>query len=90
MHILSMVKRSRALAALDKFGAVGALLAAAVAPCCFPLLAALGTALGLGALQSWRGYMDYAIQGFVVISATGSLFAFRQRAIFRTPEQPVL
>ena len=43
---------------LDKLGAIGAFLAAAAAPCCFPLLAALG----LGALQSVRGYMDYAIQ----------------------------
>lgn len=69
---------SKALAVLDKFGAVGALLAAAAAPCCFPLLAAVGAALGLGALQSWRGYMDYAIQGFVLLSVVGSAFAFRQ------------
>ena len=72
------MKSSRALSALDKFGAVGALLAAAAAPCCFPLLAAAGAALGLGALQSWRGYMDYAIQGFVLLSVLGSAFAFRQ------------
>jgi hypothetical protein len=63
---------------LDKFGAVGALLAAAAAPCCFPLLAAVGAVLGLGALQSWRGYMDYAIQGFAGISVLGGVFAFRQ------------
>src|SRR5712691_10968210 len=69
---------SRALSALDKFGAVGAFLAAAAAPCCFPLLAAVGAALGLGALQSWRGYMDYALQIFALISAAGSAFAFRQ------------
>ena len=72
------MKSSRAISALDKFGAVGAFLAAAAAPCCFPLLAAVGATLGLGALQSWRGYMDYAIQGFVLISAVGSVFAFRQ------------
>src|SRR6266536_6314970 len=63
---------------LDKLGVLGAFLAAAAAPCCFPLLAAVGAALGLGALQSWRGYMDYAIQGFVLISAVGGVFAFRQ------------
>ena len=72
------MKSSGAISALDKFGAVGALLAAAAAPCCFPLLAAVGAALGLGTLQVWRGYMDYAIQGFVLISAVGSAFAFRQ------------
>jgi hypothetical protein len=72
------MKSSRALSALDKFGAVGALLAAAAAPCCFPLLAGIGAALGLGALQAWRGYMDYAIQLFVILSVVGGVFAFRQ------------
>jgi len=75
---LNTVKSSRALSVLDKLGAVGALLAAAAAPCCFPLLAASGAALGLGALQSWRGYMGYAIQGFVGISVLGGVCAFRQ------------
>ena len=71
------MRNSKALQILDKLGAAGAFLAAAAAPCCFPLLAAVGTALGLGALQSWRGYVDYAIQGFVLISAVGNVFAFR-------------
>ena len=65
------MKDPRALSALDKLGAVGAFLAAAAAPCCFPLLAAVGAALGLGALQAWRGYMDYVIQGFVLVSGVG-------------------
>ncbi len=72
------MKARRALLALDKLGAVGAFLAAAAAPCCFPLLAAVGAALGLGALQAWRGYMDYVIQGFVLVSGVGGVFAFRQ------------
>ena len=72
------MKDSGTLNVLDKFGAAGALLAAAAAPCCFPLLAVIGAALGLGAFQSWRGYMDYAIQGFALISAAGTLFSFRQ------------
>ena len=33
---------------LDKIGSFGAVLAAAMAPCCFPLLGVIGTALGLG------------------------------------------
>src|SRR5260370_12162552 len=72
------MKARRALLALDKLGAVGAFLAAAAAPCCFPLLAAVGAALGLGALQAWRGYMDYVIQGFVLVSGVGGVFAFCQ------------
>jgi hypothetical protein len=42
------------------------------------LLATAGAALGLGAWQSWRGYMEYAIQGFVALSAFGGVFAYRQ------------
>lgn len=72
------MKARKTLPTLDKLGAVGAFLAAAAAPCCFPLLAGVGGALGLGALQAWRGYMDYAIQAFVAISAAGSVIAFRQ------------
>ena len=63
---------------LDKIGALGALLAAAAAPCCFPLLAAVGAALGLGVLQSLRGYVDYAIQGMVVLALVGNFIAHRQ------------
>jgi len=72
------MKAQGKLSVLDKVGAVGAFFAAAAAPCCFPLLAAVGTVLGLGALQAWRGYMDYAIQGFVVLATVGNIFAFRQ------------
>lgn len=72
------MKTARALTVLDKLGAAGAVLAAAAAPCCLPLLAAVGAAFGLGALQAWRGYMDYAIQGFVLLSVAGGAFAFRQ------------
>jgi len=63
---------------LDKVGAIGAFLAAAMAPCCFPLLAAVGGALGLSALQSVRGYTDYTIQVMVVLALVGDVIAFRQ------------
>src|SRR6266567_6563871 len=63
---------------LDKVGAIGAFLAAAMAPCCFPLLAAVGGALGLSVLQSGRGYTDYAIQAMVVLALVGDVVAFRQ------------
>ncbi len=77
------MNRAKVLSALDKLGAVGAFLAAAAAPCCFPLLASIGAAVGLSALRSWRGYMDYAIQGFAVVSVIGNVAAFRQhRAVW--------
>lgn len=72
------MKGARAFLALDKLGAVGALVAAAAAPCCFPLLATVGAVLGLGALQGWRGYSGYAIQGFALLSAAGNAVAFRR------------
>src|SRR5882724_12448540 len=78
VDIFASMKSGKLLSVLDKLGAVGAFLAAAAAPCCFPLLAAAGAALGLGFLQSWIGYMNYAIQGFVILSAIGCVFAFRQ------------
>ena len=76
--IVSAMKSSRALSALDKLGSVGALLAVACAPCCFLLLAGVGAALGLGALHPWHRYIHYAIQVFVLVSALGGVFAFRQ------------
>src|SRR5262245_48927662 len=63
---------------LDKIGAVGGLLAAAATPCCFPLLAAVGAALGLSTFQSLRGYMDYAIQAMVILALIGDALAYRQ------------
>jgi hypothetical protein len=41
---------------LDKGGALGALIAATAAPCCFPLLAPIGVALGFGALLPFAEY----------------------------------
>lgn len=63
---------------LDKLAAIGAILAAATAPCCFPLLATIGAALGLGVFQSMRGYMDQAIQAMAVLAVMGNALAFRQ------------
>ena len=63
---------------LDKFGAIGAILTAATAPCCFPLVAAVGAALGLGALQSVRSYVDYAMQAMVTLALVGNILAWRQ------------
>ncbi len=64
---------------LDKIGSVGAVLAAAAAPCCFPLLAALGSALGLSVLQPFKGYMAYAMQGLVLLALAGNYLAWRSR-----------
>jgi len=61
----------------DKWGALGALMAALAAPCCFPLLAPLGFALGFGALLPWAEYALYGVAGCAVVAMVGSVVAFR-------------
>lgn len=63
--------------ALDKIAAIGAVVAAA-ASCCLPLFAVVGTALGLGVLAPYEGYMAYALQFFTVLSLVGTVMAYRQ------------
>ena len=62
---------------LDKGGALGALMAAAAAPCCFPLLAPVGFALGFGALLPWAEYTLYGVAVCAVVAMAGSVIAFR-------------
>jgi len=62
---------------LDKGGALGALLAAVAAPCCFPLLAPIGFALGFGALLPWAEYALYGVAVCAVVAMLGSVIAFR-------------
>ena len=68
----------RRSAVLDKLGAIGTLLAAASCPACFPLLAVVGSALGLGILARFEGYVMYVLQGFVLLAlaATATIFVF--------------
>ena len=73
-----MMKQLKDCLTLDKIGSVGAVLAAAAAPCCFPLLAALGTVLGLSVLQPFVGYMAYVMQALVLLSLAGNYFAWRR------------
>jgi hypothetical protein len=63
---------------LDKGGALGALLAAVAAPCCFPLLAPIGFALGFGALLPWAEYALYGVAVCAVVAMGGSVIAFRE------------
>jgi len=69
----------RFFAILDRIGSVGALVAAIAAPCCFPVFAAVGAAVGLGGLGRFEGPVLYAFQGFVLLSLVGFLGAFRRQ-----------
>lgn len=69
----------RLLAVLDRVGSVGALASAIAAPCCFPIFATVGTAVGLGILGRFEGPVLYAFQGFVLLSLIGFIAAFRSQ-----------
>lgn len=62
---------------LDKGGALGALIAATAVPCCFPLLAPIGVALGFGALLPFAEYALYGVVVCTVVAMVGSVIAFR-------------
>ncbi len=61
----------------DKFGSVGAIVAAAACPICFPKLALIGAWIGLGALVQYEFYFLVAAQLLVLISLVGAILAFR-------------
>ena len=62
---------------LDKGGVLGALIAASAVPCCFPLLAPIGIALGFGTLLPFVEYALYGVVVCAVVAMAGSVIAFR-------------
>lgn len=62
---------------LDKIGSVGALIAGAAVPCCFPFLSLIGSILGLSFLAPYEAYVLYAMQLLVVLALIGSVIAYR-------------
>ncbi len=62
---------------LDKVGSVGAVIAGAAVPCCFPFLSLFGSILGLSFFAEYEGVIMYLIQGLVVLALVGSIIAYR-------------
>ena len=62
---------------LDKAGSIGAVIAGAAVPCCFPFLSLIGSILGLSFLAPYESYVLYAMQGLVVLALVGSIIAYR-------------
>lgn len=71
-------RTGRAWLIFDKLGAVGALLSALAAPCCFPLLATIGGALGLGSVSFLRGNAPILIQAMTALALLGQVATYRQ------------
>ena len=61
---------------LEKLGSVGAVIAAAACPVCFPKLALIGALFGLGALEAYELQLFIAAQALVVIALAGHALAY--------------
>ena len=63
---------------LEKVGSIGALVAAAACPICFPKLALLGALFGLGALGAYESQLFIAAQVLIVLALVGHIVAYRR------------
>jgi hypothetical protein len=61
---------------LDKAGSVGAVVAAAACPVCFPKLALIGALFGLGALGAYEWQLFLATQALVVVAVIGHALSY--------------
>ena len=61
---------------IDKIGTVGSLIAAAGCPACFPMLAVVGSAVGLGVLHPLEGKVFLVFQLLVGVSLVGSFISY--------------
>ena len=63
---------------MEKFGSAGAMIAALACPVCFPKLALIGVALGLGVFAPYERYVAVGVQVLFTISFIGHCLAFRR------------
>lgn len=61
----------------EKFGTSGAVIAALACPICFPKLALIGAAVGLGAFAPYERYVAIGVQVLFVLASIGHVFAYR-------------
>jgi mercuric ion transport protein len=65
-------------AMLEKTSTGGAILAALACPICFPKLALIGAAVGLGAFSPFERYTAYAVQVLFLLAFIGQVVSYRQ------------
>ena len=75
---------------LEKLGTFGAVVAAILCPICFPKLALIGAALGLGVLAPFEGWFAVASQVFLVVAALGHLIIYRRHRNMGVPALALL
>ncbi len=61
---------------IEKIGSIGAFLAASACPVCFPMLAVVGSIVGLGILKPFEGIVFILFQFFVFLALIGNILSF--------------
>jgi mercuric ion transport protein len=61
----------------EKFGTTGALVAALACPICFPKLAIVGAALGLGIVAPYEKYFALGVQALFVVAFAGQVLSYQ-------------
>jgi mercuric ion transport protein len=61
----------------EKLGTTGAVIAALACPICFPKLALVGTALGLGIFAPYEKYVALGVQALFVMAFVGQALSYR-------------
>jgi mercuric ion transport protein len=61
---------------VEKVGSIRSIIAAAACPTCFPLLAVVGAALGLGVLRPLEGTVFLTFQVLVGVALVGYIISF--------------
>ena len=61
---------------VEKFGTIGAIIAAAACPICFPKIALIGAAVGLGAFAPFEGYIAVGVQALFILALIGQVLAY--------------
>src|SRR5262245_46799870 len=63
---------------MEKIGPIGAVIGALACPICFPKIAVIGSAIGLGVLAPFELYVLKGVQALFLIALIGQVIAFRQ------------
>ena len=61
---------------IEKTGTVGAVIGALACPICFPKVALIGAAVGLGALAPFEGYIAMGVQALFILAFVGQMLAY--------------
>lgn len=62
----------------EKIGSIGAIIAAAACPICFPKLALIGAFLGLGALAPFETGLFYGAQALCLLALVGHFVSYKK------------